>query len=280
MLKQLVLFLALMLIAVPAFAVGNVKEGGALPDFNLKDSNGAMQNFNSLVGKNGMVLVFYRSADWCPYCKAQLIDLEKNKDKFTKEGYSVVGISYDSTEVLKKFHTQHGSGITLLSDPASKTIREFGLFNDDYAKGTFAYGVPHPAVYVVGKDKKVHAVLAEKSYKERPQISFIMKVIDDLKPKAPVVTEEDKMMQQEADEIMEEAQQPDMNEPLEIMEESPMEEVVVEDMSAPVEQPMDAPAEDVPADKPDAPMTSPEPEMAPPAEDFSAPEATEPEKAL
>jgi peroxiredoxin len=266
--KLILLTVAMLFIAMPAFAIGNVKQGDSLPDISSKDQNGAMRNFNDLVGKNGMVLVFYRSADWCPYCKAQLIDLRDNKDKIEKEGYSLVGISYDSPAILKKFEMQQKPGFTLLSDPASKIIRQFGLFNEDFAKGTFAYGVPHPAVYVVGKDKKVQAVLAEEGYKDRPQASAIMKVIDDLKPKAPVVTAEDKMMQQEADEIMEEAKQPVMDESLEIIEESPMVDESVEEMPEPVEEPMDEP------------MSAPEEEMVPVEEGFGSSDTSEPEKAL
>lgn len=186
MFKHFIILVALVFIASPAFAVGSVKKGGQLPAIKLYDQHGGERQFGDLVGKNGMVLVFFRSADWCPYCKAQLIDLRNNKKKFDTEGYNIVGVSYDSIDKLMKFEKEHEPGFALLSDPASKTIRDFGLFNNDFAKGTFAYGVPHPAVYVVGKDKKVHAVLSEASYKERPQVKSILAEIEALKPKPKV----------------------------------------------------------------------------------------------
>lgn len=38
--------------------------GQALPSFEAKDALGAPRSFDSLKGPNGLVLVFFRSADW------------------------------------------------------------------------------------------------------------------------------------------------------------------------------------------------------------------------
>ena len=38
--------------------------GQQVPDFSLKDQNGATRNLNSVMGPNGAMLVFIRSADW------------------------------------------------------------------------------------------------------------------------------------------------------------------------------------------------------------------------
>ena len=38
--------------------------GQSLPPFSLPDQSGAVQTFNTLKGPNGLMLVFYRSADW------------------------------------------------------------------------------------------------------------------------------------------------------------------------------------------------------------------------
>jgi len=37
---------------------------------------GREQTLETLKGSKGTVLLFYRSADWCPYCKGQLIQLQ------------------------------------------------------------------------------------------------------------------------------------------------------------------------------------------------------------
>lgn len=288
MLKKFVLAAFLILIAVPAYAIGNVKVGDTLPSFQLEDYQGKKHSFDDLVGKNGMVLVFFRSAQWCPYCKAQLIDLKKNKDKFEKEGYSIVGISYDTLNALMQFEQEQNPGYVLLSDPASKTIREFGLFNNNYAKGTLAYGVPHPAIYVVGKDKKVQAVLSEEGYKERPEVKDILAAIESAKPKpaAAAMGEEfpaDPSENPNEMEVMEEVpavveSEPDasptdetVTEPVPMTEEEPVTETLSEPAPAPAET-----GEDMPAGTP-AKQADPQvvPEQVMPAETLPVPDMPE-----
>ena len=38
--------------------------GAALPAFELRDQDGHLRDFSSLAGPQGLVLVFFRSADW------------------------------------------------------------------------------------------------------------------------------------------------------------------------------------------------------------------------
>ena len=57
------LLLALQAAGSDAKAVGP-KPGEAVPAFELEDQNGARRSFASLARENGLLLVFYRSADW------------------------------------------------------------------------------------------------------------------------------------------------------------------------------------------------------------------------
>jgi len=38
--------------------------GQPVPDFRLKDQNGQYRNLRSVMGPKGVMLVFFRSADW------------------------------------------------------------------------------------------------------------------------------------------------------------------------------------------------------------------------
>ena len=38
--------------------------GDQVPDFSLPDQNGDVQTLESILGPNGALLLFYRSADW------------------------------------------------------------------------------------------------------------------------------------------------------------------------------------------------------------------------
>jgi hypothetical protein len=47
-----------------ALAARGPEPGKPLPAFNLPDQNGMRQSFATLKGPKGLMLVFYRSADW------------------------------------------------------------------------------------------------------------------------------------------------------------------------------------------------------------------------
>ncbi|HPF78817.1 MAG TPA: redoxin domain-containing protein, partial [Alphaproteobacteria bacterium] len=177
--------MAFMLLAfsAPSMATGTVKVGDTIPhDLDFKDQNGKMHTFKDLTGKKGMVLVFIRSVEWCPFCQKQVIELNKERQKFLDKGYSVVTVSYDTVEHMKKFVTTNNPKITLLSDPGSKSIRAFGILNEASAKGTMSYGIPHPGVYVVSKDKKVQAEIFKDGYQDRATIKEILAAIDKANP--------------------------------------------------------------------------------------------------
>ena len=38
--------------------------GELVPDFSLQDQNGQVQTLDSVLGPNGAILLFHRSADW------------------------------------------------------------------------------------------------------------------------------------------------------------------------------------------------------------------------
>lgn len=178
-----------------ALAKGSVKVGDTIPhNLALKDQNGKTRSFSDLTGPKGLVLVFVRSAEWCPYCQKQLIEIDKNRKDFNDAGYNIVSVSYDPVEQLEKFKTKNNPKITLLSDPASESIRAFGILNIANAKGTFSYGIPYPGVYIVSNDKKVQAKFFEEDYKERPSIKELLDEIKKINaPPEPVYESLDNM---------------------------------------------------------------------------------------
>jgi cytochrome oxidase Cu insertion factor (SCO1/SenC/PrrC family) len=62
------ILLALSLLSAPAPAVDPSTLGPAvgqpLPPFEARDQHGQVRDFASLTGPSGLVLVFFRSADW------------------------------------------------------------------------------------------------------------------------------------------------------------------------------------------------------------------------
>jgi peroxiredoxin len=154
-------------------AVGTVLDIGT-----PKDQTGTPRTMASLSGEKGIVFAFFRAASWCPYCLAQLIDLNAHKGDFEARGYKLAGMSYETPKVLAAAAMKHGLNFTLLSDPGSKIIDKYKLRDPQYKKGSLAYGVPRPIIFILGPDGVIKAKLFEATYKTRPSIKDILAALD------------------------------------------------------------------------------------------------------
>lgn len=61
-------------------------------------------NIKQLSGDQGLIILFFGSADWCSFCKKHLIALNNQAEKFITLDYGLVVISYDNTDILKSFY--------------------------------------------------------------------------------------------------------------------------------------------------------------------------------
>lgn len=177
--KFFTLFFAILCFAFPSQAMDGLKIGVQIPtNLELKDESNNLQSFDHLSGDKGLVLFFIRSADWCPYCQVQLLDLRKGAAKgITNAGYNIAILSYDTPEKLSKFATKYKFDFPMLSDEGSKTINAFGILDETKEEGTFAYGIPHPTIYIISKDQKIQGILSKESYTRRPEIQDIENAI-------------------------------------------------------------------------------------------------------
>ena len=130
------------------------------------------------MGDKGLVLFFFRSADWCPYCQAQLMDLNTGVADIQNRGYRLAGISYDSPEILAKFIERRLIKYTLLSDPKSEIIDRYKLRDPQYPPGNRAYGVPRPIIFILDRSGIVKAKLYEETYTKRPPVGLVIETID------------------------------------------------------------------------------------------------------
>jgi peroxiredoxin len=126
-----------------------------------------LQTFESIRGPKGAMLVFYRSADWCAYCKSQLIEMEESKQESTRLGLGIAAISYDSVPVLKSFADRRHITLPLLSDEDSKIIRSFGVLDEDVPKSNEFYGIPHPFTFIVDEKGIIKSRNSDEDFQRR-----------------------------------------------------------------------------------------------------------------
>jgi peroxiredoxin len=114
-----------------------------------------------------------------------------------KDGLGLVGISYDSQEILAAFSEQHGITFPLLSDVGSATIKRYGILNTVAEEGIGpnrndpdviaqvkmyvsangaterTRGIPFPGTFIVDRGGRVKARFFEDSYTVRNTVSNI-----------------------------------------------------------------------------------------------------------
>ena len=159
--------------------------GTKAPDIGTRlDQTSKPRMLADLTGRNGLVLMFFRSAEWCPYCQAQLIDMNGGVAEIEKRGYRVAGLSYDSPEILQSFTIKRHIAYTLLSDPKSEVIDLYKLRDPHYPPGSKAYGVPRPVIFLVDASGIIKAKLYEESFKARPPVTAVISKLDELGPRS------------------------------------------------------------------------------------------------
>ena len=177
------LALMALLLAPPAAAAEDLGPavGTPAPDIGTRlDQAGKPHQLLDLMGPNGLVLLFFRSADWCPYCQAQLIDINGGAAEIEKRGYRLAGLSYDTPEILQAFTLKRHLTYTLLSDTKSEIIDRYNLRDPQYPPGSRAHGVPRPIIFVLDSQGLIKAKLYEESFKNRPPVGAVISKLDQL----------------------------------------------------------------------------------------------------
>jgi len=195
LIRKVIILLVLSIFSFTAFAQEpstglGPETGGKIPhDLSLFATSGKMENFDSLVGKNGMAIFFTRSVGWCPYCQKQAVEVNTRAADFESRGLNPVLISYDKPDIQKNFSDKWEFTIPLLSDNEIEAINAFDILNKEgVSEDSPLYGFPHPIVFLVDADGVIRSKLYIESdtivngsnYKERPEIDAILSAFDEL----------------------------------------------------------------------------------------------------
>jgi peroxiredoxin len=142
--------------------------GERAPDFSLASHLGGTVTLSKALENGPAVVVFYRGS-WCPFCARQLAELRS----LELGGATLVAISVDDASKSRDFAKKIAKdgrgdvGFALLADPGHATIDAYGLHDTAYDGGEFD-GIPHAAVYVIGRDGLVAWAKVSDDYKIRP----------------------------------------------------------------------------------------------------------------
>ena len=129
-----------------------LQPGDPAPDFTLPSDTGESVTLSALRG--GKVVVYFYPAAMTPGCTKQACDFSDAIERFTGEGYTVLGISPDQPEKLARFRERDGLTITLLSDPEKEVLTAWGAFGEKKLYGKVVTGVIR-STFVVGEDGSI-----------------------------------------------------------------------------------------------------------------------------
>ena len=129
-----------------------LQPGDAAPDFTLPTDTGETVTLSDLRG--GRVIVYFYPTAMTPGCTTQACDFSDSLDDLKAEGYTVLGISKDTTEKLAKFRAKENLTITLLSDVDKDVLNAWGAFGEKKLYGKVVEGVIR-STFVVDPEGKI-----------------------------------------------------------------------------------------------------------------------------
>ena len=166
-----------------------LKVGDMAPDFSAEDQDGKTVSLKQALQNGPVVLLFYRG-QWCPYCNKQMSRFSDSLSMLTAKGASVLAITPETSENVKKTIEKTKSTFPVLEDEGmtimkmykvnfavdEKTITKYKGYGIDFDKANGANGanLPVPATYIIGKDGKVKYVFFNTDYRKRASVIDIL----------------------------------------------------------------------------------------------------------
>lgn len=132
--------------------------GDKIPSFKAVDTNGALFDSDTIVGKKPVVIYFYPK-DNTRVCTEQACSFRDQYEEFTELGADVIGVSGDSAQSHQKFASRYKLPFTLLSDSDKKLRKLFGVPNDLLGL------IPGRVTYVADKEGIVQLIFNSMSGK-------------------------------------------------------------------------------------------------------------------
>lgn len=109
-----------------------------MPVFEVLDQDGRKVSSKDLIGKK--TIIYFYPKDNTSGCTAEACNLRDNYEALVAKGYNVIGVSKDSTASHKKFADKYELPFTLLSDPSTQMLQDFGAWGEKKMYGKTVMG--------------------------------------------------------------------------------------------------------------------------------------------
>jgi len=161
-----------------------LKAGQTAPSFELSDYKGNLISSQDLLKSGPLVVTFYRGV-WCPYCNADLAELNHHLPEIEKRGASLIAISPDLPKFLSKVVLMQNLDFNILFDEQNKLAAQFGVkwtysedlkelyrdklqINLEFNQGNPDWSVPLPSRFIIDQKGVIRYAESKVDYRERP----------------------------------------------------------------------------------------------------------------
>jgi len=110
------------------------------------------------------------------------VKLNEISDQFEELGVGLAGMTYDDPELIRQFHREWELAFPLLRDIDGQHVDAWGIRNEQYGEGSFAYGIPHPGIVLLSPEGTILAKFAEPGYRSRPDWDSVLKEVRTVVP--------------------------------------------------------------------------------------------------
>ncbi len=133
-----------------------LEPGSPAPDFTLVDQDDRSVSLHDLRG--GRVILFFYPEAMTPGCTKEACDFRDSLAPLQAAGYTILGISRDAPEKLRRFRERDGLTYDLLSDPDHAVHEAYGVWGEKVNYGKTFMGVIR-STFVVDEEGRIAEAL-------------------------------------------------------------------------------------------------------------------------
>ncbi|WP_442575101.1 thioredoxin-dependent thiol peroxidase [Microbacterium sp. F51-2R] len=133
-----------------------LQPGNPAPDFTLVDQDEKSVALRDLRG--GRVILFFFPEAMTPGCTTEACDFRDSLAPLQAAGYTILGVSRDEPEKLRRFRERDGLTYDLLSDPDHAVHDAYGAWGEKMNYGKLVEGVIRSTFVIDEEGRVAHAL--------------------------------------------------------------------------------------------------------------------------
>ena len=172
-----------------------LRVGDTAPMFTLPDAHGNEVSLAAVLEGGPAIVSFYRGA-WCPFCNLELRALQREMEKISAAGVTLVAVSPNVPDASLELIDKHDLTFPVLSDAENVVAKQFNLVytmdpalvdyyknmdrNIDQMNGSAVWELPIPATYVIDQSGVIRFAFVDLNHRVRAEPADVVAIAADL----------------------------------------------------------------------------------------------------